>query len=132
VLFSDDFSRTNDPGTLSTLGCSVEYWTITSGTLKGGLNPTLSYGFIYLRMSDEFTSSGSNQFPAGAFGGGLGGRLNSVPARTIRVGVSGRFTGVPASSADKFQDWSDFGYATYEWRFYPASSLPGVGLIGTP
>jgi hypothetical protein len=111
VLFSDDFSRTNDPGTLTPWIVQSNNWTITGGALKGGLNPTFNYGFIYLtNVWTNFSVQARIQFPAGAFGGGVGGRLNSASGAHYAAWVypEGSPGGSSVLKLIKFQDWSHF------------------------
>jgi hypothetical protein len=80
-LFSDNFTRGTDPGTLApwTTNAGGGNWTVTGGVMKGGLNPSMSYGFAFITNNfTNFSVQAQFQFPAGAFGGGLGGRLNST------------------------------------------------------
>jgi len=78
-LFSDDFTRATDPGPLTpwTTNAGGGNWTVTSGVMLGGPNPTDSYGFAFItNLFTNFSAQAQFQFPVGAYGGGLGGRLN--------------------------------------------------------
>src|ERR1043165_6928198 len=78
-LFSDNFTRTNDPAALA-LPWVVKSnnWTITGGALRGGTNVSQTYGFAYLTNSwINYSVQARFSFQVGAFGGGLGGRLDS-------------------------------------------------------
>ena len=78
-LFSDDFTRGTDPGPLPpwTTNADGGDWTVTGGVLIGGPNTLPSYGDLYITNSwDDYSVQAQFQFPVGAFGGGLGGRLN--------------------------------------------------------
>jgi hypothetical protein len=130
VLFSDDFTRTNDPGTLAPWIIQSDNWSITSGSLKGGVNPTFSYGFIYLtNVWTNFSVQARIQFPAGAFGGGLGGRLNSASGAHYGAWVypEGSPGGSSVLKLIKFQDWAHFGYNNSSGVPIQQVSLPSVG-----
>ena len=76
-LFSDDFTRGTDPGPLTPWASQSGNWTITGGALQGGTNVTQSYGILSLTNNwTDYAVEGRIRFPAGAFGGGLGARLN--------------------------------------------------------
>src|ERR1700693_2936599 len=77
-LFSDDFTRGTDPGPLLPWVAQAGTWTVTGGALLGGSNTLYSYGFACLSNNwTNFQVEGRIRFPAGAFGGGLGGRLSA-------------------------------------------------------
>jgi len=78
-LFSDNFTRTNDPAALAfPWVAKSNSWTITGGALRGGTNALQTYGFACLTNTWIIYSVQARfQFQAGAFGGGLGGRLNT-------------------------------------------------------
>jgi hypothetical protein len=130
VLFSDDFSRTNDPGTLTPWVIQSNDWTITSGTLKGGVNPTFNYGFIYLtNVWTNFSVQARIQFPVGAFGGGVGGRLSSASGTHYAAWVypEGSPGGSSVLKLIKFSDWGHFGYTNSSFISIQEAALPGVG-----
>jgi hypothetical protein len=130
VLFSDDFTRTNDPGTLSPWIVQSNNWTITGGILEGGTNPSSSYGFIYLtNVWTNYSVQARVQFPAGAFGGGIGGRLNSSSGAHYAAWVypEGSPGGSSVLKLIKFQDWSHFGYTNSVFIPIQQAALPGVG-----
>ncbi len=87
-LFSDDFTRGTDPGPLTPWTTNLDggKWTVTGGVMKGGTNATFSYGFTFVTNTfTNFSVQARLQFPVGAYGGGLGGRLN--PATGTRYAV---------------------------------------------
>jgi VCBS repeat-containing protein len=78
-LFSDDFARGTDPGPLTPwrTNSGGGNWTVTGGVIKGGINPASSYGTTFItNIFTNFSVQARMQFPVGAFGGGLGGRLD--------------------------------------------------------
>ncbi len=80
-LFSENFTRGTDPGALTPWQTNAGggAWTITGGVMKGGFNPAFSYGFTFVTNNwTNFSAQAQFQFPAGAFGGGIGGRLEPV------------------------------------------------------
>ena len=80
-LFSDNFTRGTDPGPLTpwTTNVGGGNWTVTGGVMKGGINPNSTYGFAFITNNfTNFSAQAQFQFPVGAYGGGLGGRLNTT------------------------------------------------------
>ncbi|MGD0262554.1 MAG: Ig-like domain-containing protein, partial [Verrucomicrobiota bacterium] len=75
ILFSNSFSGTN----LSPWVAQEGNWAQTNKVLLGGPNPTDSYGFAYItNLFTNFSAQAQFQFPVGAYGGGLGARLNTT------------------------------------------------------
>src|SRR5215471_2644523 len=75
-LFSDGFTNSG-PLTLPWVAYSNN-WTRTGGVLRGGTNAAQTYGFAYITNTwINYSVQARFQFPVGAFGGGLGGRLTS-------------------------------------------------------
>src|SRR5947208_6810889 len=79
-LFSDNFTRGTDPGPLTPWLTNAGQWTVTGGTMQGGPSPTFNYGNAYITSNwVNFSAQARVRFPpAGAFGGGLGARLNPL------------------------------------------------------
>ena len=122
-LSLDDFTRTTSPGDLSPWVVHRGNWAVSDGTLRGGTNPTFTYGNIYLTDSwTDYEAQARVQFPAGAFGGGLAGRLNAATGARYAVWVYPE--GSPGGSSVwkllKFQDWDNF-------TVIQQGSLAGVG-----
>src|SRR5437867_9845922 len=77
-LFSDNFTRGSDPGPLAPWTNQFGIWTVTQGVMRGGTNALSSYGVATLRTNfANYSLQGRVRFPVGAFGGGLGGRVNT-------------------------------------------------------
>src|SRR4051812_45381486 len=75
--FSDDFLRGTDPGPLTPWVVQSGVWTVTGGVLAGGTNPLFSYGFAFITNSwTDYAVQARIRLGAGAFGAGIGGRLN--------------------------------------------------------
>ncbi len=130
VLFSDNFTRGTDPGPLTPWLVQAGTWTVTGGQLKGGTNALFSYGFAYLTNSwTDYAVEARMQFPIGAFGGGLGGRLNPLTGAHYGAWV------YPESSPGgnrvlkliKFQNWTTFGYNGSVGVPIQQVPLPSVG-----
>src|SRR5437879_3774422 len=79
-LFSDDFTRGTDPGPLLYWTPFTGNWTVTGGAMRGGPNTNSGYGYVYTSTNSftNFSVQAKIKFPVGAFGGGLGGRLDRV------------------------------------------------------
>jgi hypothetical protein len=77
--FSDNFSRGTDPGPIAPWVLQAGQWTVTGGELRGGTNSLQTYANVYLTNTwSDYAVQARLRFPAGAFGGGLGGRLDPV------------------------------------------------------
>jgi hypothetical protein len=56
--------------------------------MLGGINPTFSYGFAFItNLFTDFSAQAQFQFPVGAYGGGLGGRLNTTTGSHYAVWI---------------------------------------------
>jgi VCBS repeat-containing protein len=122
VLFSDDFTRAQLSPWIGVLGT----WTITNNVLQGSSSPS-TYASIHTETTPlwtDYSVEGQVQFPAGAFGGGIGGRVN--PATGARYGAwvypAGSLGGSNVLKLVKFRDWTT-------WNGVPMKqvSLPDVG-----
>jgi len=127
VLFGDDFTR--DPAAVSPLSpwvVKLGTWTVSDGILHGS-GPLSSYSSLYLAPTplwSNYTLEGRVRFPAGALGGGLGGRVN--PATGARYGAwvypDGSAGGSNILTLVKFSNWT-----TWSWVPMKEVSLPAVG-----
>jgi hypothetical protein len=121
--FSDNFTRGTDPGPLAPWIVQAGNWTVTGGELQGGPNPLSTYGFAYLNNNwVDYAVTSQIRFPAGAFGGGLGGRLNPVTGEryTAWIYPEGSAGGSRILSLLKFSNWTT-------WSPLQQVSLPPVG-----
>src|SRR5689334_11206859 len=113
-LFSDNFTRTNDPAALAfPWVAKSNVWTITGGALRGGTNVSQTYGFACLTNTwINYSVQARLAFQAGAFGGGLGGRLNTNNGTHYAAWVYPENSpgGSNILKLIKFQDWANFGY----------------------
>jgi hypothetical protein len=129
-LFSDNFTRGTDPGPLTPWLAQAGTWTVTGGVLKGGINPSFSYGDIYITNSfGDCNAEMRLQFPVGAYGGGLGARVNTTSGAHYSAWV------YPENSAGgsnvfklfKFQTWTSFGYTNVAGIPIAQTNLASVG-----
>src|SRR6185436_8446775 len=130
LLFTDDFSRSADPGPVSPWVIQSGNWTVSSGGLNGGTNASQTYGFAYLTNSwTNFAVEARVRFPAGAFGGGLGGCLNPTTGAHYAAWVypEGSVGGARMLRLIKFQNWSGFAYNGTPFAYVQQVQLPSVG-----
>jgi hypothetical protein len=123
--FSDNFSRATDPGPLTPWIVRAGNWAVTGGQLQGGPSSTFSYGNAYLNNNwVDYAVTAQIQFPAGAFGGGLGGRLNPVTGEhyTAWIYPEGSAGGSRVLSLLKFSNWTT-------WSSLQQVTLPAVGTV---
>src|SRR6266403_1106904 len=112
-LFYDSFTRGTDPGPLTPWTAQSGAWSVTGGTMQSGLNPTFSYANATITSNFvNHTVQGRFKFPAGAFGGGLAGRLNPSTGTHYAAWVYPENSpgGSNVLKLIKFQNWSTFGY----------------------
>src|SRR5438046_6083725 len=81
-LFSDNFNnRGSDPGPIAPWIAKSGNWSVvggTSGQMQAGTNATFSYANATITNNwTNYTVQAKFRFQANAFGGGLGGRLNT-------------------------------------------------------
>src|SRR5689334_3778289 len=75
--FTDNFARVNDPGPTEPWVVQSGNWTVTSGVMQGGTNALQSYATAFITNNwTNYAVEARIQLPVGAFGGGLGGRVN--------------------------------------------------------
>ncbi|MDD2499194.1 MAG: cadherin-like domain-containing protein [Geobacter sp.] len=108
ALFSDDFTRV----LLSPWTAQSGTWGITDGVLKGS-GSTQSYSYAYTVPDPEwrdYSVEAKIQLPAGAFGGGIGGRLN--PGNGEHYGAwiypDGSVGGANTLKLIKFRGWTSW------------------------
>src|SRR2546423_15465937 len=77
-LFSDNFTRGSDPGPLTPWIAQSGLWTVTGGIMQAGTNATFSYANANITNNwTNYTIQARFRFQSNAFGGGLGGRLDT-------------------------------------------------------
>src|SRR5262249_9786431 len=113
-LFSDNFTRTNDPAVLvSPWVAYSNAWAITGGVLKGGTNPPNGYGFAYLTNNcTNCAVQARVQFHAWAFGGALAASLNPATGAPYAAWIYPENSpgGSNMLRLIKFQTWDSFSY----------------------
>ena len=126
LLFSDGFTRGTDPGPIFPWVAAVGTWTVTGQMLEvTGLNsPGVANAYVPGTNWGDYSVQGDVRFPAGSYGGGLGGHLN--PTTGVHYGAWIYPEGSPGGSSVlklvKFFDW-------FNWSGTPMQqvTLPGVG-----
>ncbi len=127
VLFSDNFTRPpNTPNPLSPWIQALGNWTVANGSLQGSSSPN-TYAAVYYANTPSWTDysvQGLVQFPAGAFGGGIGGRVNSTTGAHYGAWIypDGSVGGSNVLKLVKFSNWTS-------WSGTPMQqiNLPSVG-----
>jgi hypothetical protein len=129
-LFYDSFTRGTDPGPLTPWTAQSGGWSVTGGTIQSGLNPTFGYANATItNIFVNYTVQGRFKFPAGAFGGGLAGRLNPTTGTHYAAWI------YPENSPGgsnmlrllKFQNYTTFGYLGTPFNAVAQTNLAAVG-----
>ena len=110
-LFGDDFTRGTDPGPLAPWIVQSGNWSVTGGVMRGGTNTLSTYAFTYVTNSfSDYAVQARMQFPAGAFGGGLGGRLDPTTGAHYAGWIYPENSpgGSNVLKLVKFQNWGSF------------------------
>jgi uncharacterized repeat protein (TIGR01451 family) len=129
AFFADDFTRATDPGPLAPWSVQSGAWTVTGGILEGGPDAFQTYGYAYSQNWTNYSVQGRIRFPAGAYGGALGGRLDSTTGAHYAAWVypEGSSGGSSLLKLVKFQTWTSFGYNGSAYAPMAQVNLPGVG-----
>ena len=78
-------------------------WNVTGGVLLGSSTP-ITYAYVYTdTMWTDYSVEGRIQFPSGAFGGGIGGRVNPATGAHYGAWV---YPGSNQLNLVKFRDWT--------------------------
>ena len=130
VLFTDDFTRGTDPAALtSPWVTNIGEWRVTGGALRGGTNAPFNYGIAYVADSwGSYSVSARVRFSSSnAWGGGIGGRLDSGTGARYGAWIypDGAGGGSNVLTLIKFTGWTTFSP--------PAAYLTtvNVGSVGT-
>jgi hypothetical protein len=111
-------------------------WVITdnllpgSGVLLQGSGAAQTYSYAYLSEGGtDYTVEGQVKFPAGAYGGGLGGRLNPLTGAHYAAWIypEGSPGGSNVLRLIKFQTWTNWGYNGVSYTPMQTVGLAGVG-----
>jgi hypothetical protein len=119
-LFNDDFTRCD--GSLTPWQLYLGTWNIGGGVMQGG-SQAGDYGNCYLTNSwTDYAVQAMVQFPTGAFGGGLGGRLNRASGAHYAAWIypEGSSGGSNVLKLVKFVDWGT-------WTLMAEANLASVG-----
>jgi hypothetical protein len=111
VLFADDFTRTTNSTLIPPWLIQSGNWNITNGVLQAGTNVLNTYGFAYItNRCTNCSVQARIRFPAGAFGGGLGGRLDPPTGKRYVAWIypEGSAGGSNVFKLLKFQSWTTF------------------------
>jgi hypothetical protein len=123
ISFSDDFTRSTDPGPLAPWVLRAGVWTVTGGELRGGTNSLSTYANVFLtNVWSDYAVQARLRFPVGAFGGGLGARLDSLSGGHYSAWVYPENSpgGSNIFRVIKFSDWGT-------WSQLAQASLASVG-----
>jgi hypothetical protein len=125
LLFSDDFTRATDPGPISPWVAAVGTWTVTGNKLEvTGLGGAGTANAYVDGAWGDYSVQAMVQFPAGAYGGGIGGHLDPTTGEHYGAWIypEGSPGGSSVLKLIKFFDWID-------WSGTPMQevALPGVG-----
>src|SRR6266850_2057879 len=131
-LFSDSFTRGTDPGPLTPWFTNAGQWTDTAGTMQGGPNQTFSYANAYITSNwVNFSVQARFRLPAGAFGGGLGGRVSTGTGAHYGAWIypenSPGGGPTPTLRLIKFQTYTTFGYNGTSFAPIASTNLASVG-----
>src|SRR5262249_27330250 len=86
-------------------------WSITNGVIQAGTNFPSTYGFAYITNRwTNYSVEAQIRFPAGTFGGGVGGRLDPPTGKRYVAWLypEGSPGGSNVLKLLKFQSWTSF------------------------
>src|ERR1700722_6195405 len=134
VLFSDNFSRTNDPAPITPWlepGTVTANWEITGGTMLGTVPTANNYGIVYLTNSlTNYSVQAQMRFSSSnAFGGGVAGYVNTTTGARYAAWLypENSAGGGPAIRLVKFSAWTAFGYQGTNFAFMAQTNVASVG-----
>ena len=125
-LFFDDFTQAAG-GPIAPWVSAMGTWAVNGNALQGS-GPTNEYAYAYVPSTPEWTDymvQADVQFPAGSFGGGIGGRVDEVTGAHYGAWVypDGSAGGSNVLKLWKFRGWNDIGAGIPMQQV----SLPSVG-----
>ncbi|HWX19055.1 MAG TPA: Ig-like domain-containing protein, partial [Candidatus Binatia bacterium] len=131
VVFSDDFSRTNDPAPLAPWIQSSNTWLITGGALESDSTSLNTFSFAYITNSwSNYSVQARVRFSStNADMGGIGGRLNPFSGGHYAAWIApeGSPDGPRTLQLVKFQFWFAYEYTNTTGRAMQKVTLPSVG-----
>ncbi len=105
-LFNDDFTRCD--GRLNPWQVHLRTWTIGTQKMQGSSSVLNTYGNCYLVANwTNYSIEAQVQIPSGAFGGGLGARLDSSTGSHYAAWI---YPDNNVINLVKFSTWSSWGY----------------------
>ena len=121
MLFSDNFGEDPTvPNLLPPWSVYTGSWSVTDLALRGTGGGLGNYANLYYNPAETWTDYSVQarvQYPSGAFGGGLVGRLNSTTGTRYTAWV------YPGSSTLNLLEWSDWD----SWASLTSAGIPAVG-----
>ncbi len=134
VLYSDNFSRTNDPAPITPWlvpSATPSAWSITGGTMQSGVDTANSYGYVY--VTNNFTNVSVQArlrfSTTGAYAAGVGGYVDTNTGAHYAAWLYPELStgGGPAIRLVKFSNWTTFGYLGTGFNFMASTNLTSVG-----
>lgn len=112
VLLTDDFTRPDDPGSLTPWHVNSGNWLISGGAMNATNSPLLYANAYVTNLWGDYSVEARVRFATGAFGGGIGGRVNPANGAHYAAWIypEGSAGGPDLLKLVKFQDWTDFAY----------------------
>jgi hypothetical protein len=143
ALFNDDFTRCPAPYSLGSWRVASAYqvsgaWNIAdeppANTVMQGTSALGYYGYAYVNAdwtNSDYSVEARIKFPAGGYGGGLGGRLNPQTGAHYAAWIypegSSSFLGEKTLALIKFFQWNSWGYGSNSFVPMTNTTLPSVG-----
>jgi len=127
-VFTDDFARPTEPSDpLSPWTGQLGTWTVSNGELLGLGSVTAYMGSAFVAPAPlwrDYTLTGRIRFPAGAYGGGLGGRVDPLTGAHYGVWLfpDGSPEGSNMLGLIKFTGWTSWTASAMQ-----SVNLPSVG-----
>jgi hypothetical protein len=130
-IFSDNFTRTNDPAPPAPWIVQQGNWLITGGAMNGSAASVNNYGYSYITNTySDYSVQAQVRFSTNnAWGGGIGGRLDPVTGAHYAAWLYPDISngGGDALRLVKFSTYSSFGYNGTSFAFMGVANLPSVG-----
>jgi hypothetical protein len=130
-VFTDNFTRTNDPAPPAPWIVQQGNWVITGGAMNASAASVNSYGYSFItnNYSDYSVQAQVRYSTNNAWGGGIGGRFDPTTgahyAAWLYPDVSNG--GGDALRLVKFSTYTSFGYNGNSFTFMGVANLPSVG-----
>ncbi|HWQ90377.1 MAG TPA: Ig-like domain-containing protein, partial [Clostridia bacterium] len=128
--YFDQFTRESDPAPVTPWIVQSGAWTVTGGSALGAGTQNLSYATAYITNTlGEYSVEARLRFPAGAYGGGISGRLSPETGARYAAWIypDGSPGGGNTLKLIKFNTWTTFGYSNVTSLPMRQVALPSVG-----